>query len=112
MKSFIRLLLNIDLLFCRYIQNISPEKPALIVFNFHKIFKNNSDIYISKVDPQQKTTISELKLFIEYFLSAGYKFIHPDHIPEKLDQSSKHILITFDDGYYNNVYTLPIIQGI
>ena len=110
MANFITLIKKIDLLFCRYLQIVSPEKPALIVFNFHKIFKNKSDIIKSGVDPQQGTTLSDFKIFIEYFLSAGYEFIHPDNIPDKLDAARKYILITFDDGYFNNIYLLPLLK--
>ena len=110
MNSFIKIVKNTDLMFCRYLQNISQEKPALIVFNFHKIFKSISDIYKSGVDPQQGTTLEEFKIFIEYFLDEGYEFIHPDNIPDKLNNTKKYILITFDDGYYNNSYSLPIIN--
>lgn len=110
MLNLITIIKNIDLLFSKYVQDISPEKPALIAFNFHKIFKSNSDIYQSGVNPQQGTTLIDFKLFIEYFLSAGYIFVNPDDIPDKLDSTKKYILITFDDGYYNNSYVLPIIR--
>ena len=104
MNNLIRIIINIDLVFCRYYKIVSPEKPALIVFNFHKIFKNKADIYTSGVDPQQGTTLDDFRLFIKYFLAAGYIFIHPDDIPAKLNPANKYILITFDDGYYNNTY--------
>jgi peptidoglycan/xylan/chitin deacetylase (PgdA/CDA1 family) len=110
LNNLITIIKNIDLLFCQYLQTVSPEKPSLIVFNFHKIFKNKADIYKSGVDPQQGTTLSDFRLFIEYFLSAGYNFIHPNDIPGKLNNTLKYILITFDDGYYNNTLVLPIIK--
>ena len=66
MNNLILLIKNIDLVFCRLFQIISPEKPALIVFNFHKIFKNKSDISESGVDPQQATTLNDLNILIFY----------------------------------------------
>lgn len=110
MNKFIKIIKNIDSKFCKHYLSVSKEKPSLIVFTFHKIFKCKSDIYLSGVDPQQGTTLEEFKLFIEYFLSAGYIFIHPDKIHSNIDLSKKYILITFDDGYFNNSYVLSIIQ--
>ena len=110
MDKIIRVLLKIDLFVLSNLYKISSEKPALIVFNFHKIFKSKYDIATCGVDPQQGTTTDDFRLFIEYFLAAGYIFIHPEDIPEKLNPQKKYILITFDDGYYNNIYTLPLIK--
>ena len=110
MNNFLRIIKNIDLIFCRYLSIVSPEKPALIVFNFHKIFKNKLDIFSSGIDPQQGTTLDDFRFFIEYFLSAGYIFVHPGDILGNLNPTKKYILITFDDGYFNNSYLLPIIK--
>ena len=51
-----------------------------------------------------------LDRLLNIFCLAGYIFIHPDDIPDKLNPTNKYILITFDDGYYNNIYTLPLIK--
>jgi peptidoglycan/xylan/chitin deacetylase (PgdA/CDA1 family) len=96
------------------ISHLIPEdnKPSLLVFYFHKIFKNDKDIYNSGVDPQQGTTLENFKEFIEYFLESGYKFIHPDDILNGLNtrKNKNNILITFDDGYYNNSFVLPLLK--
>ena len=110
MNNLIKVIINIDLLFCKYFKIISPERPSLIVFTFHKIFKNTVDILNSGVDPQQGTTLVDLKIFIEYFLSAGYSFIDPNDVNDSLNPLKKYILITFDDGYYNNINVLPLLK--
>lgn len=96
------------------ISHLIPEdnKPSLLVFYFHKIFKKDKDIYNSGVDPQQGTTLENFKEFIEYFLESGYKFIHPDDILNSLNtrKNKNNILITFDDGYYNNSLVLPLLK--
>jgi peptidoglycan/xylan/chitin deacetylase (PgdA/CDA1 family) len=48
--------------------------------------------------------------FVEYYLKHDYTFISQDDILNGLVTEKKYIMITFDDGYYNNQYALPILK--
>lgn len=89
---------------------ISEEKSSLITFLFHGIFRNEAEIRQNEIHPQQGVTIDHFRLFIEYYLNHGYEFISPDTILSTLEKGGKYILVTFDDGYYNNIHILPLLK--
>jgi peptidoglycan/xylan/chitin deacetylase (PgdA/CDA1 family) len=55
-------------------------------------------------------TVSQFEDFIRYFLNNKYKFICPEDINNDLDSSQKYAMITFDDGYYNNLLSCEILE--
>lgn len=86
------------------------EKNSLIICCFHRLFRDEEDIKLNIVDPQEGTTIQHFRQFIEYFLDHNYTFICPKDILNALDNDKKYIMITFDDGYFNNQYALSTIK--
>jgi peptidoglycan/xylan/chitin deacetylase (PgdA/CDA1 family) len=91
--------------------NISlfEERCSVIVLLFHGLFEDSSQIARNHVDPQQRIVVSQFRTFIEYFLNSGYIFISSKDILEGLDESKKYVVVTFDDGYYNNNVSLPVL---
>lgn len=90
--------------------DVFGEKDAILTFLFHSVFRNRAEMELHQADPQQATTLEDLNVFIEYFLEAGYHFISPEELTDQLPTAGKHILITFDDGYYNNTWVPPILE--
>ncbi|WDE95858.1 polysaccharide deacetylase family protein [Lentisphaera profundi] len=88
---------------------VNRDEPALLTFLFHSIFKNEEEFQHKLIDPQQYVTLDVYRWFIEYFLDAGYKFISPEDLKD-LSPEGKYILSTFDDGYFNNTYVLPLLE--
>ena len=86
------------------------EKKSLICVLFHGLFRDKTEIDSGAVDPQQSITVEIFQEFIEYFIEQEYVFVSPNDIVEGLDDKKNHILITFDDGYYNNHLALPILE--
>lgn len=86
------------------------EKNALMSFLFHGVFKDRKDAELHQVDPQQATTVDDFREFIEYFVSNDFEFITPKDIINGLNENKNYVLATFDDGYYNNNYVLPILK--
>lgn len=87
-----------------------PERPALLIFMFHVLFENKRDMERQLVDPQQHITTQIFAEFIAYYQKRGYVFVTPDDVLRGLDPAGKFVLITFDDGYYNNHLALPILR--
>jgi peptidoglycan/xylan/chitin deacetylase (PgdA/CDA1 family) len=88
------------------------ERGALLSFLFHSLFADEAQIARNLVDPLQRTTVSQFRELIEYYLAHGYRFVSPDALLEGLKPDGKYVLLTFDDGYYNNSLALPILREL
>jgi peptidoglycan/xylan/chitin deacetylase (PgdA/CDA1 family) len=86
------------------------ERNALIAFLFHSLFRNEAEIAQNRVDPLQRTTVAQFRQFIEYYLQNGYRFVSPADVLNGLPPDGKYAMITFDDGYYNNVLARPLLE--
>jgi peptidoglycan/xylan/chitin deacetylase (PgdA/CDA1 family) len=89
---------------------VIPERPALLAFMFHALFEDETALARHEVDPQQRITTAIFEQFIAYFLAHDYTFVTPSQVLDGLDPTRNYALITFDDGYYNNLLALPILQ--
>ncbi len=86
------------------------ERGALLSFLFHGLFQDEGELSAGVVDPQQGVTVEMFRSFIGHFKNQSYKFISPADIMEGLQPQGRYVLITFDDGYYNNVRALPVLE--
>jgi peptidoglycan/xylan/chitin deacetylase (PgdA/CDA1 family) len=86
------------------------ERPALLSFLFHSLFRNESEIRQNAINPLERTTVDQFRRFIEYYLHHGYQFVSPKDVLAGLNPHGKYALVTFDDGYHNNVHALPILE--
>jgi len=99
-----------DIMFSKIYLRLHQEKNSLITFVFHGLFRSEKEITLNFVDPQTWLTIEHFHQFVEYYSDHGYKFVSPDDVLNGLNKDKKYIMITFDDGYYNNKYALPILK--
>lgn len=90
--------------------SVFPEKKALLTFLFHVLFKDKKEISKNLVRSQQAITTDVFRAFIDYYLQSGYRFVSPSDIVNGLDPDRNSLLITFDDGYFNNFLALPILK--
>jgi peptidoglycan/xylan/chitin deacetylase (PgdA/CDA1 family) len=86
------------------------EKNSLIIVTFHVLFRSEKEIALDLVDSRLGITVEKFRQFVEYFLNHDYTFISQNNILNGLDNNKKYIMITFDDGYFNNQYSLPILN--
>ena len=86
------------------------ERDGLISFLFHSLFKDDHEIRQDLVDPLQRTTVVKLRQLIAYYQRHGYQFVSPADILAGLGPGGKYVLLTFDDGYYNNTRALPVLE--
>jgi peptidoglycan/xylan/chitin deacetylase (PgdA/CDA1 family) len=86
------------------------ERCALVPFLFHSLFRDDREAALNHVDPLERTTVAALRQLIEYYLRNGYRFVSPGDLLAGLPERGKYALLTFDDGYYNNVLALPILE--
>jgi peptidoglycan/xylan/chitin deacetylase (PgdA/CDA1 family) len=84
------------------------ERPGLLTLMFHGIFPSHADAYSGTVQPPQRTTIQSVSRLIEYFHGHGYRFVSPNDFPG-LTSRGYYVLLTFDDGYFNNLSVLSLL---
>ncbi len=89
---------------------LGRDKPAVLGFLFHGLFRDSREITAAQVDAQQGITIEHMRRFIEHFLQAGYRFISPEQDESGLTDEGRYASITFDDGYANNLRMLPLME--
>ncbi|MCJ7572542.1 MAG: polysaccharide deacetylase family protein [Candidatus Thermoplasmatota archaeon] len=109
-KRIISLVKLPDLILSEIYLRFFQEKNSLIIFNLHGLFYNKKEINQNLVDPQTWITKDQFHHFIEYYLKQNYTFVSPNDILNGLSNDKKYIMLTFDDGYYNNNYALPILK--
>ncbi len=86
------------------------ENKQLLVFFFHGIFQSLKEKNLNHTDPQNNMTVEQFVAFIEYFLSHNYKFILPKDLMSGLENDQPYAMITFDDGYFNNMLAIEILN--
>jgi peptidoglycan/xylan/chitin deacetylase (PgdA/CDA1 family) len=55
-------------------------------------------------------TVDQFSQFLQYFLKYDYNFITPNDVIKGLNPNKKYIMVTFDDGYFNNIHILPVLK--
>ncbi len=90
------------------IQSPETSTPLLIVM-YHNVLKDTSKCGKYTITPQL------FEQDIQYLINNGYTFLGCNDIIDSLYNSyplpEKPVIITFDDGYYNNyTYIYPILQ--
>jgi len=103
------LLLALDRLIAQASLALGREDGVLLSFLFHSIFLNLQEARAGLMDPQQEITIEMLRRFIEHFQNHSYVFVSPSEMARGLRPRGRYVLLTFDDGYFNNNRVLPIL---
>jgi peptidoglycan/xylan/chitin deacetylase (PgdA/CDA1 family) len=100
-----------DAAIARMYLSLFRERSAVLTFLFHSLFRDQSEIAQDLVDPLQRTTLDQFRSLIEYYIAAGYSFISVDDLLRgAINPDGRYVVLTFDDGYYNNRLALPILE--
>lgn len=111
MKTSLRKAIHqVDVLLAPLILSAFKEQNAFNTFLFHALFENKSELVKNLADPQQQVTADVFRRFVAYHLEKGYEFVTPADVVKGLTPDQKYIMITFDDGYYNNIRALPVLD--
>ena len=83
---------------------------GLLIFAFHSLFESDDEARQGVLDPQQAITTGMFRTFVENFMENGYQLVSPDQIAAGLESRAQYAMITFDDGYANNLRALPVLE--
>jgi len=86
------------------------EGGVLLSFLFHSLFETEKEVQSALMDPQQGITVEMFRECVRHFHAFGYRFVSGDDVVRGLAPKGKYVLLTFDDGYYNNVRALPVLE--
>ncbi len=101
---------GVDASIARAYLSLRNERPGLLSFLFHSLFRNEQEIEQNHVDPLDRTTVAAFRELVAYYIDCGYRFVTPQDILTGLDPSGRYAILTFDDGYYNNHLALSILE--
>jgi len=101
---------QMDILLSQCILSAIREQNSLNIFLFHALFQTKEEVARGLADPQQQVTVDMFRRFVVYYKSKGYIFVSPADVLQGLDPKERYIMITFDDGYYNNLRALPVLE--
>lgn len=104
------MLLVLDQVLAAYVLPITNERGVLLSFLFHSLFEGPGELQSDIVDPQQGITVAMLRQVLGHFQKQSYKFVSPRDVLNGLPSGGRYALLTFDDGYYNNIRALPVLE--
>lgn len=90
--------------------NSSRENNQLLAFYFHGLFETDKHKKMDHIDPQQNMTVAQFDEFIEYFLDNNYTFVRPEDLQANVNKDQRYVILTFDDGYFNNILAVNILE--
>ena len=88
--------------------NTAPD--ALVNVLFHSLYENNAQLSNRDLAPNQNVTVADFRGFVEEMLEIGYTFVSPKQIDAGLAPGKRYLSITFDDGYFNNMLALDVLN--
>jgi peptidoglycan/xylan/chitin deacetylase (PgdA/CDA1 family) len=91
---------------------VSTEQGVLLSFLFHSVFKDEAEAQSGLIDPQQGITVAMLREFLSHFQKHAYEFVSAKDVLGRLPAGGRYVLLTFDDGYYNNIRVLPVLEEL
>ncbi len=106
-QKFVR---TTDAMMARLYLSLFRERDGLLSFLFHSLFRDRAESERDLLDPLDRTTVDHFRRLIEYYLEQGYRFITPDEVIAGLGDSGKFVMLSFDDGYFNNTLAVPILE--
>src|SRR5580704_9003106 len=104
------MLLALDRLVARSSFAMGNEEGVLLTFLFHGLLADQKETPSAWSDPRG-ITVEMFRCFLDHFQKHAYTFASPDDLSAGLHPSGKYVLVSFDDGYYNNTNALPLLEA-
>lgn len=99
-----------DKIWWRLSQRLVREKPSLITVALHSLCSTRSQLGDPALAPNQNVSVDDFRSLVDTMLEDGYNAVSPSQVEAGLDAGGKYVMITFDDGYFNNVLALDVLE--
>lgn len=86
------------------------EAPGLITLALHSLCVYKSQLDDPALAPHQNVWIEDFRMLVETMLESGYTAVSPAQVDAGLAPDGRYMMITFDDGYFNNVLALDVLE--
>jgi peptidoglycan/xylan/chitin deacetylase (PgdA/CDA1 family) len=86
------------------------EAPGLIVIAFHSLCRSRAQLHDPAIVSDQNVCVDDLRALVETVLASGYTIVSPQDVADGLPSVGKFAMLTFDDGYFNNVLALDVLD--
>ncbi len=110
--AFLALARQVDHLFIRTTLPFTEAQDGLVVLLFHTLHAKAEALEQPYVDARYALTVDKFRATLTHFLKAGYTPISPDALLDSNIPAQKRLLVTFDDGYFNNTLALPVLEAL
>lgn len=90
----------------------SPQREAgsLVTVLFHSLFRDPSEASDSRLAPSQNLTVLEFERLIGLAVEDGFTPVSSAQVDAGLAPGRNYLMITFDDGYFNNTLALDVLE--
>ena len=86
------------------------EGGGLIVVALHSLCRTRAQLHHPALAPGQNVCLDDVRSLVAAVLASGYTFVSPDDVAAGLPSGSRCAMLTFDDGYFNNVLALDVLD--
>lgn len=83
---------------------------ALVTVLFHSICRDAGGRADPALAPNQNATVEDFRSFVGGMLDSGYTAVSPAEVDAGLAGGRNYLMITFDDGYFNNTLALGVLE--
>ena len=107
LKFFIKSSINFDKFF---VSNNSLEKKVFVI-TFHSVhLEKDQNILYKYINPHSSVSIENLEKLISFLLKNKINLINSKDL-ESDNLSNSNVIISFDDGYYNNHHLIDLVNN-
>lgn len=99
-----------DKLWWRLSRKLLPERPRLVTVALHSLCATRAQIDDPALAPNQNVSVADFRNLVDTVLQAGYTAVAPTQVLSGLEADGKYVMFTFDDGYFNNVLALDVLE--
>lgn len=87
-----------------------PQAGGLIAVLFHSLYQDKGQLQDRVLAPNEGVTVEDFRAFVGALLETGYSVVSPEQVDAGLEAGRNYAMLTFDDGYYNNVWALDVLE--